>query len=468
MMTVFLISNCLPAYADGIGDEQRTNYPGVVDYRYHIVNNNPDHQKPAAGFALQIKDSTGNLQPGTIDSGSNNTSSNAIVSEQDSPVINAAIGENIIINNLSTKGTGNSINKYDIQYRFTPEGNNRENYEIHPQMVNSFNAVKNIIENLPLNQAGTYEIFMAVADNAPCLPGAINWSANGNLRINNTANPNFPNGMFWYFTEALVIVGGASPDFFPTPEGSNQWQESYKDPNIGAKSYEAEPGAFLNIPVTLHNAGTQAITDFKAVWYGHGNDAVGGWANPIWTAGEVDIPAGGFQEFTVPVTTPQAGEENRMVFKANVEGLTAETNQENNIMIIRIGNPGVDLKVTTEPTRILYLTQYARYVHPGVTIRVKRIDTGANPVQATFTYKVPGHNSVTQTITVPPNSNYWEHHSYNVTHPGSFTTTASAYPIGLTDINPLDNDAHCIQQVQENRTPQNIDTSPKIRVGLTG
>jgi len=124
---------------------------------------------------------------------------------------------------------------------------------------------------------------MAVADNASCLPGATNWSANGNIRSINTSNPNFPQGMFWYFTGAVVEVGGEAPDFFPTPEGSNQWREEYKDPDICAKTYEADPGTSLNIPVTLHNSGTQAITNFKAVWFGSGPV---GWVNPVWDAGD--------------------------------------------------------------------------------------------------------------------------------------------------------------------------------------
>ncbi|MDD2503434.1 MAG: hypothetical protein PHG58_06245 [Clostridia bacterium] len=60
-----------------------------------------------------------------------------------------------------------------------------------------------------------------------------------------------------------------SPDFFPTPEGSCQWQEEYKDPNKGAKTYSYKQGATeITFPVTLRNAGEKAITDFKAVWFG--------------------------------------------------------------------------------------------------------------------------------------------------------------------------------------------------------
>ncbi|WP_054691797.1 hypothetical protein [Syntrophomonas palmitatica] len=194
LMTVFLMANCLPVYADGIGDNQRSDYPGVTDYQKHPVSLNDDHKKPSAGFSLQIKTSFGSLRAETIKSGNIDGKPN-IVPSQDSPVINAAVGDSIVISDRCTKGTGSIINQYDIQYRFVPEGSNREDCEIHSQIVSNFDAVKNIIEKLPLNEKGTYEIFMAVADNASCLPGAVNWSANGNFRTINTSNKNFPNGM---------------------------------------------------------------------------------------------------------------------------------------------------------------------------------------------------------------------------------------------------------------------------------
>ena len=73
------------------------------------------------------------------------------------PVIQAK-GDKIIINDHNTVSSGSRITQYDIQYRFTPEGKNREDYVIHPAIVGSFDSVKNIIENLPLTEPGTYEI----------------------------------------------------------------------------------------------------------------------------------------------------------------------------------------------------------------------------------------------------------------------------------------------------------------------
>ena len=202
---VFVFSVSPVVMADGIGDDQISNYPGVVDYRdMPISPEQGKHQRPYAGFSLQIR--FGVDLSDEVFSGAINSERNAISSSQDSPVIQARVGDSIVINDRSTPGSGSKITQYDIQYRFTPEGQNREDYEIHPAVVSSWSQVKNIIENLPLDQPGTYEIYMAVADDAPCLPGATNWSANGNVRSVNVSNPNFPGGIFWYFTCAVVEV----------------------------------------------------------------------------------------------------------------------------------------------------------------------------------------------------------------------------------------------------------------------
>jgi hypothetical protein len=81
------------------------------------------------------------------------------------------------------------------------------------------------------------------------------------------------------------------PDFYPTPEGSTEWQPTYKDPKYCAKTYTYEQGQTeITFPVNLFNQGEEAITDFKAVWYGKGSDPVKGWqgSNPVWNADEMN------------------------------------------------------------------------------------------------------------------------------------------------------------------------------------
>ncbi len=81
------------------------------------------------------------------------------------------------------------------------------------------------------------------------------------------------------------------PDFYPTPEGSTEWQPTYKDPKYCAKTYTYDQGQTeITFPVNLFNQGEEAITDFKAVWYGKGSDPVKGWqgSNPVWNADEMN------------------------------------------------------------------------------------------------------------------------------------------------------------------------------------
>ncbi|NLJ72184.1 MAG: hypothetical protein GX333_04120 [Syntrophomonadaceae bacterium] len=55
LLSIFLCTNTLTALADGIGNDQTSNYPGVIDYRHHQIFADPTHSKrPTAGFALQI------------------------------------------------------------------------------------------------------------------------------------------------------------------------------------------------------------------------------------------------------------------------------------------------------------------------------------------------------------------------------------------------------------------------------
>ena len=99
------------------------------------------------------------------------------------------------------------------------------------------------------------------------------------------------NGKLYYFNIWIPNVLPNSPDFFPTPEGSTEWQPTYKDPKYCAKTYTYEQGQTeITFPVNLFNQGEEAITDFKAVWYGKGSDPVKGWqgSNPVWNADEMN------------------------------------------------------------------------------------------------------------------------------------------------------------------------------------
>ncbi len=436
LMLVFLFS-AVPAYADGIGDDERDKYPGVVDYRTARISTEPI-EHPSAVFSLQIK-SKDTLLPTTIKSAATDTPNSFIVPEQDSPVIKAQLGDKIIINNLSSPGSGSKLSYYDIQYRFTPQGEDRHKHEIKSAIVGDFNSVKNIIGNLNLEEEGTYEIFLCVADNAPCIEGAINWSTNGNVRSISYNNKNFPKGVFWYFTEAVVEVGGESPDFYPTPEGSNEYKEEYK--NL-AKTYEGKEGELITFPVTLHNCGAKAITDFKAVWERDGQDPVTGWqgSNSPWQTEPIELAKGDSKTFDVTVTVPE--HPRRLFFKANIDGLTpaTEINQDNNLMAIGIIPDGIDVGIRMP-------LDFSKTVKPGqktdviINAEIRKHDFALlAEVETILTY--PGGSKTEHTTLYRNEQGEKSFQFYDSKYslgPGTYKFTGQVNVLNGIDINPSNN-----------------------------
>ena len=91
--------------------------------------------------------------------------------------------------------------------------------------------------------------------------------------------------------------------------------------------------------------GEEAITDFGCTWYGEG------WDNIVWLQEDIRLSKGERCSFTIPVTVPAHGEETRLVFRANIDGLTpvSEINLDNNIMIIIVRPEGeIDLALYTD------------------------------------------------------------------------------------------------------------------------
>lgn len=116
------------------------------------------------------------------------------------------IGLKVKMENLSTPYSGRTINMYDIQHRFVPEGRNRDDYPIQsydPTKVTSWSKVQEIINDAirQVNENGTLEIYLAVSDRGEPYNNLANWSANGNVATIEEGSPEeFPNGFIWYFT----------------------------------------------------------------------------------------------------------------------------------------------------------------------------------------------------------------------------------------------------------------------------
>ena len=172
-------------------------------------------------------------------------------------------------------------------------------------------------------------------------------------------------GYRYYLPILIEWEMGTPPDFYPTPEGETEWQEEFL---TNAKTYRGEVGETLTIPITLHNAGSEAITDFGCTWYGAGWDK----DKMVWKEEEIEVKQGEFTDYTVPVQVPNVGEETRLVFRANIDGKTPDTEVEleNNITVITIQPDGLDLAVKLIPQKPFWeIPPDVGYTFPVVTIQ---------------------------------------------------------------------------------------------------
>jgi len=309
--------------------------------------------------------------------------------------------------------------------------------------------------------------------------------------------------------KATYYVGAGGPDFFPTPEGSTEWKPQYKDPKYCAKTYTYEQGQTeITFPVNLYNQGEEAITDFKAVWFNSSKVNPKPWDSPVWEAKEIDRHgngnnpyiekpvahpnAGGTEEN--PITQPEPGiklakgesktfevtvplpvpdyAEGMLAFKCNVDGKTPanEVNQENNIMIIKIEEAGVDV-VTLMPDELIYLINSGEVADVFVPLTIIREDTSPKPVDVDIKYSGP-FGSVNKQATLAGfysigNDAYYEMH-FKLSKPGTYKVYAEAWPISITDINPANNKAETriIVKLKKQYDAEKINPDNQTRVNL--
>jgi len=199
----------------------------AIDYRQFAGGSLNKNHKPTAHFQLKLQNSVGDVLR-TVQSPKYNDL------EVPTPKLKYSIysrdmGNKIIIEDLSTPYSGRTINMYDIQYRFVPEGRNRLDIPIQsfdPTKVTSWSKVQQIIDDAinSVNENGTLEIYLAVSDKGEPYNNLPNWSANGNVAVLDLKRTDvFPKGMIWYFTgmeieftdEWFVDVITTEPDEVP-------------------------------------------------------------------------------------------------------------------------------------------------------------------------------------------------------------------------------------------------------------
>lgn len=217
------------------------------------------------------------------------------------------------------------------------------------------------------------------------------------------------NGKYTYKSFPITPLSKALvPDFFPTPGGVNTWTSSFA---TCARTYIGQPGELINVPVSLHNAKEKSATDFAATWYGSsdGHDPRSqGWERPLWKVEGITLGKGEKQDFVIPVTVPEPGQETRLVFRTNINGETpvSELNQSNNMMIIkvtsRINLVAVEIKsgVSGSPVAGKRYTASVTFKNDS-EIPLKGVPVAAYNTGWRAALKDPSGNTVTQTDFLP-------------------------------------------------------------------
>lgn len=281
------------------------------------------------------------------------------------------------------------------------------------------------------------------------------------------------NGSFTYKSFPIAPLRMAlMPDFYPTPDTEKMYKPEYK---TCAKVVTGKAGEVVNVTVSLNNSGEKAITDFKAVWFGHGNDAVGGWNSPIWQAEPKDIEVGKGEQktFTVPVTIPQPGQETRLVFAVNQSKKhpSLERSFENNLMIIKVEPEGVDIEADLPDEPFVYIIKPGETANVYVPLIIKRNDTGETPVNVDVKYSGP-FGDISKQVTLAGFSIGENITGYDIkfstSKPGTYKIDASAWPVGVTDIKPENNtdQATVIVKLKDSPPAQKVNPDDQTRVNL--
>ena len=192
---------------EGMGDKTKF----AIDYRQYAGGSLDEYRKPTAHFQLKLQNSVGDILE--IVESPREKGLELPIPKLKYSIYSRDVGNKITIENLSSPYTGRTINMYDIQHRFVPEGKNRADYPIHsydPTKVTSWSRVQQIIDDAinSVNENGTLEIYLAVSDKGEPYNNLPNWSANGNVAVLDTTKPNlYPKGMIWYFTGMEIEFG---------------------------------------------------------------------------------------------------------------------------------------------------------------------------------------------------------------------------------------------------------------------
>jgi len=249
-------------------------------------------------------------------------------------------------------------------------------------------------------------------------------------------------GRIYYKTVCMPPLGLEFPDFYPT----------------GETSYTGNPGEPVYIQVVLHNSGAEALTNFGASWWGSG------WSNPLMLE-QVTLAKGESRVFNLTVNVPQPGQENRLVFKANIDGRTPENelNQYNNILVVKVQPQGIDLAITGAPV------WEPVTIFPGETtkgiMQFKITCSGPEGEYDAVVYMNGPAEPKTQNIKI--HRTKYVQYTYRTGTPGTYWFSARVEPVGIPDLDWSNNEISVPMKYVMQKL-QRQDSDSHLEASLTG
>lgn len=137
---------------------------------------------------------------------------------------------------------------------------------------------------------------------------------------------------YWLYRSQIITLK-------PKPEDEHNYPDFI--PVSSKRLYEGNAGDEVTIDITLKNlGGKDGETDFGAIWEGQnfGNPYYSGKGNLLMYEKDLKINKQREEKFSLKVKIPNPGENTRIEFKANINGMTPyeEKEQDNNTLTITV------------------------------------------------------------------------------------------------------------------------------------
>jgi len=449
-----------------------------IDYRSRsiVLPNGTKAEKPVANFAVDVVGLQG-IKAST------ETANNTDATNTPAPVIQAVVGDTLIFTDKSIPSTGQQLVVWDWQY-WTED---QQIFELKSKMD----------KELQLTVPGRYHFYLAVGDNVPVNKSTdaekfwlwdYNWSANGNHRAVKELDNQFTGWLgYWYFQEIIVEVAENSEIIATEPhESKDAWTTSTHFNPGKTLSQRYNNGDTVDLKFIFHN-------EAKDIAYGDTNYVITHWGTGTQGAFENQtMPAvkkgAATEELSYTYTidldkVPDSAKINsciRLVIIGDPDKKVANSDGKKNYMTVNIPINGVDIMVLVGEDHTVNIKQgETTTLNLGVSViqnllfdENKNLISSRDPITVDVNIKSPT-GTITERITIVPfTDNRCKDYELPFTTgtAGVYVIEASAYPVGVWDVDPTNNEDKCSVTVRVGPAdePYKGNTDKEIRVNLVG